>query len=148
MLASDSRVALNAGEVAAKVIDGEAIIMNLSTGMYYSMERQSAVVWEWLERGHTVAEAAEALAARYDVTPEQARADVEQLVQQVLQEGLVQLERDDASARESLNGFAGEREAYTPLQLNRYGDMADLLALDPPMPTLAEAPWEQSGDRQ
>jgi hypothetical protein len=140
MLAPDIRVTLNAGEVAAKVIDGEAIIMNLSTGMYYSMDRQSAVVWEWLEHGYTVVEVAEALAARYDVTLEQARSDVEQLVQEVLQEGLVQLATDRGPAPEGLNGFAGQREAYTPLQLNRYGDMADLLALDPPMPTLAEPP--------
>ena len=56
MVSADSRVVINASEIAAQVIDGEAIIMNLTTGIYCSMDRVGAVIWGWIERGHSVAD--------------------------------------------------------------------------------------------
>ncbi len=41
----------NDTHVAAKVFDGEAIIMNLTTGMYFSADKVGASVWELIEKG-------------------------------------------------------------------------------------------------
>lgn len=140
MVSAESRVVINASEIAAQVIDGEAIIMNLTTGVYCSMDRVGAVVWSWIERGHSVADMVDGLTSLYDVPPPQAQADLERLIDQLVQDGLVQIE----AANGRLGNPAaptGERLPYLAPELNRYGDMADLLALDPPMPVLPASPW-------
>ena len=44
MLMLKHRMQPNKEEVAAKVMDGEAILINLSNGIYYSMDKVGAVV--------------------------------------------------------------------------------------------------------
>jgi hypothetical protein len=146
MVSAESRVVINASEIAAQVIDGEAIIMNLTTGVYCSMDRVGAVIWEWIERGHSVADIVDGLTAVYDVSPAQAQADLERLLDQMVGDGLVQI----AASNGRLGNPAAPAEARLPYQapeLNRYGDMADLLALDPPMPVLPASPWTASEEK-
>ena len=141
MLTPDQQFRVNSAEVAAKVIDNEAIIMNLATGMYYSMERTGAVIWEWIERGHTMRQIVEGLVECYDVSPARAGDDVEQLLRKLVDETLVQPGSVEALALDPIANPNGARLTYASPELNRYGDMADLLALDPPMPKLASTPW-------
>ena len=55
----------------------------------------------------------------------------------LLQEGLVvPAEGGSLSAVEPIPGSGAGRQPFTPPALNKYTDMADLLALDPPMPVL------------
>src|SRR5919197_6724418 len=115
--------------------------MNLSTGIYCSMDRVGAVVWGWIERGHTIAEMADGLAALYEVTPAQARADLERLIGQLVQDDLVHLGPAGDGPLGSPASPVESRLPYVAPELNRYGDMADLLALDPPMPVLPPSPW-------
>ncbi len=54
-MSAEPRHALN-GEVAtAKVIDGEAIVINVVTGRYYSLEGPGALAWALLAAGATLA---------------------------------------------------------------------------------------------
>ncbi len=46
MLTLNDRLRPREEEVASKVIDGEAIIINLANGVYYSMDKVGALVWE------------------------------------------------------------------------------------------------------
>ena len=144
MLGLQSRLRPNEEEVAAKVMDGEAILINLSNGIYYSMDKVGGVVWELIEKRHSLEEIREAISGRYEVSPEQAQADVERLANELLQENLV-LEADDAAPRETLQpGDSQQRESYQSPQLNIYRDMGALLALDPPVPGLEATPWKDS----
>jgi hypothetical protein len=144
MLGLQSRLRPNEEEVAAKVMDGEAILINLSNGIYYSMDKVGGVVWELIEKRYSLEEIREAISGRYEVSPEQAQADVERLANELLQENLV-LEADDAAPRETLQlGDSQQRESYQSPQLNIYRDMGALLALDPPVPGLEATPWKDS----
>jgi len=67
MLGLHSRLRRNEEEVAAKVMDGEAIIINLSNGCYYSMERTGGAIWGMVEAGYSLDEMVEDLLRRYDV---------------------------------------------------------------------------------
>lgn len=140
MLDRESRLRVNEQEIAAKVIDGEAIIMNLTNGMYFSMDGTGARIWECLAAGMSVAEITADIAAHYDVAEEQASRDVSVLLERLVQETLVQ--PDNALVPTDPPpppGEAGLR--YHAPELVKYEDMADLLALDPPMPGLAATPW-------
>ncbi len=62
-----NRICVNEREVAAKVIDGEAIIINLTKGTYYSLEGVGGAAWSMLAAGHSLDEAAQTLAKHYSV---------------------------------------------------------------------------------
>lgn len=131
-------------EVAAKVMDGEAIIINLSSGMYYSMDKVGATIWELIEKRYSLKEMEAAISGWYEVSAEQAQADVERLAGELLQENLV-LEADDAAPHgEAQLGDRQQREPYESPQLNIYRDMGAILALDPPLPGLEATPWKDS----
>lgn len=137
MLSAESRVDPNVAEVAAKVIDGEAIIMNLSSGLYYSMDNVGAAIWELIARRYSVREVTDVIADRYRVDRERAAGDVQRLVQELLDEHLVvptTLDRETVAAPPP----SASPPPYEPPRLQKYTDMADMLALDPPMPNLRD----------
>ena len=125
----------NIEAVAAKVIDGEAIIMNLTNGAYYSMTGTGADVWEMIERGGSAEAIGAGIARRYRLDQHQALVVVERLVSELLVEGLVvRADGEDAVAGTLEPGVSSQ--SYQAPLLNKYTEMADLLALDPPMPAL------------
>lgn len=134
--------------LVSEVIDGEAIIIKLSDGTYYSMDGVGAVIWEWLAAGATPGELVDEVIGRFDVRPEEARAGVETLLAALSREhlisplGLV----DSTVSREPARRV--ERRAYAPPVLNVHHDMADLLALDPPTPGVLDHLLQAPADRR
>jgi Coenzyme PQQ synthesis protein D (PqqD) len=133
-------------EVAAKVIDGEAIIINLANGVYYSMDKVGAFVWDLLQAGHTLENVIAAVAGHYDVSREQAESNVQELVQELVEENLVvSSENGNPAAAEAISEQP-DKLPYELPKLNIYRDMGDLLALDPPVPGLGDTPWKDPDD--
>lgn len=145
MLSLQSRLRPNEAEVAAKVLDGEAIIINLSNGMYYSMDRVGGLIWEMIEGQSTLEQTVAEIIARYDVSAQQAQADVQRVADELVQEKLVIVSDQASPARHTREIQGQPRLPYESPRLNIYRDMGDLLALDPPMPSLEEIPWKESG---
>jgi hypothetical protein len=143
MLTPQNRLRRKDEEVIAKVMDGEAVIINLANGMYYSLDNVGGLVWALIEDGCRMDEIAGVLAARYEVAAAQAELDVLQLAAHLLREDLVEIdagsERPPAGAPESQS----QKLPYEAPQLHAFSDMEDLLALDPPTPGLADIPWKQ-----
>ena len=140
MLTLQSRLSPNKDEVAAKVMVGEAIMINLSNGTYYSMDGVGGAIWELIEREHSLQEMAAVLVARYDVETDGAQADVERLAAQLVEENLVLPYEGEPAQKEPPPELENNLPYESP-SLNIYRDMADLLALDPPMPGFQEPVW-------
>lgn len=140
MFTADQRVRLRDEEVAAKVIDGEVIIINLANGTYYSMDGSGAFVWELLQQQPTVGRIVDLLVARYDVSREDAHTDLQQLMGRLLSELLIDLSGEQQSGEDPAPRL-DPRIPYECPSLNIYRDMGDLLALDPPTPGL-DTPWK------
>ena len=130
----------NAAAVAAKVIDGEAIIMNLTNGAYYSMDGVGAAAWEMIEQGCTLDEIERGITGSYAVDDSRAGADLGRLVKELMGEGLILAEDGRLQVPSVKAAARSDRLAYQPPSLNKHTEMADLLALDPPMPALGELP--------
>ncbi|MEO8084724.1 MAG: PqqD family protein [Ardenticatenales bacterium] len=137
----------NRDEVAAKVIDGELIIIRLSDGTYYSMDNVGARVWELIDRQHDLAAVIETIAAWYDVPIDRVGRDTTPVVEELLAERLIvpcapaPADRPGAEARPS------DLLAYDTPRLNIYRDMGNLLALDPPTPGIDDLPLKGGKDR-
>jgi coenzyme PQQ synthesis protein D (PqqD) len=147
MLTPQSRLHPNEQEVAAKVIDGEAIIINLANGIYYSMDKVGGLIWEMLAATHSLEEVTTAVLARYDVSREQAQTDVERLAAELLQENLLLATHDGVELQTIAEQENQEKLPYEMPVLNIYRDMGDLLALDPPTPGLLDIAWKDPDDK-
>lgn len=147
MLPPQARFRLNDSEVTAEVFDGEAIILNLATGAYYSIDKAGGLIWTSIAAGHSVEETAATLVTRYDVSPERARADVERVTDELIRERLVLVTEGQSPPQPAPERALPDRVPYATPSLNVYRDMGAMLALDPPMPRLDEIPWKESDDR-
>lgn len=132
MLTLTTRLCPKDDEIAAEILDGEAIIINLATGSYYAMNGAGSVAWQGIEQHASVEELAARVAGAFEVTAERARADLLALAQRLLDEGVVRV----SDAAQALEAAAPpkERVPYETPELSAYSDMRNLLALDPPMP--------------
>ena len=149
MSGSEPRYALNGDVATAKVIDGEAIVINVVTGRYYSLEGSGALAWTWLAAGATLDEAAAALARHFAVDPAQARADLAPLADELVADELLVCGADvPAGAPDSALGAGdGIRGPYAPPKVVRFTDMEDLLAFDPPLPPTDAQLWPAHADQ-
>ena len=125
----------NSDQVASKVMDGEAILINLTTGVYYSLDDTGGVIWSLIEGGTTADAIVQLLSSRYGRDAEVMRADVAPFVAGLVEEGLV-LASTEANAGSIVD--VAMPDAWNAPQMEKFTDMADMFALDPPLPGLAE----------
>jgi len=127
----------NEPSIAATVIDGEAIIINVLTGVYYSLDGVGALIWSLIATGFRNQQIIERVAELYDVSQQQVREDLEKLTGQLLTEGIVWITAEPPEPDTSLPIDEPTGSYHSP-ELNIYTDMEDLLALDPPLPAAAD----------
>jgi hypothetical protein len=139
MITAETRLRINDDEVAAEIVDAEAVLINLGTGMYYTLTGTGCEVWAMIERRLTLAQMRDALAARYGVEPATVLSDLHRLATELLDERLVRPTSEAAGADGvGATTRAPGADAYAPPTLCRYTDMAEVLALDPPLPVLKD----------
>ena len=141
-----AKLAPNREAVAAQVMDGEAIIINLTNGIYYSLDDVGGAVWDLIDAEKPLVEIAVAMAGRYAVGASDVWGDLQALGAELVEEGLAVVLEECDGPPAGVNGAAGGGETYGAPSLKRFDDMADLFALDPPMPELpALAPGKAAG---
>jgi hypothetical protein len=80
-------------DVQATNMDGETVLLDLSTGRYYTLNQLGSLIWELCTGAQTISDIHTVLCDRFDVAPERALDDLVTLVNQLTQEGLLQQER-------------------------------------------------------
>src|SRR5688572_18758668 len=80
---------IGSNEIVSKVIDGEAIIINLSNGLYYSTVGTGAVVWSGIEAGKTPQDIVDRIAAQFDQVRAVIDHEVTAFTSQLESEGLI-----------------------------------------------------------
>lgn len=88
---SESTVVVATDCCLSTTIDGEAVILHTDDGTYYGFNDVGTYIWELLQQPHTVQDVCRAVAEEYDVTHERCRADVHELVSELLEYDLVQI---------------------------------------------------------
>ena len=94
-LISTRSIVLASSDNASTEIAGEAVILNLQSGLYYGLNAVGARAWALLQQPRTVADIRDELLSEYDVEPEQCEADLIDLLAALSAEGLVEI-RDNA----------------------------------------------------
>jgi hypothetical protein len=118
--------------VVSEVIDGEAVIMDLLSGNYFSAPGTGGEIWRDIEAGRNYRQILRSLAVRYrgDLQALTAAADrfVSDLLANHLVEEIVVEESADIDPGHCVEPPAA---AFRPPVLERYTDLQDLLLLDP-----------------
>jgi len=127
------RLCPNEPDIASKIIDGEAILINLQTGAYYSLRDAGALVWHVIGGHCTQREIVDIVGAAYRTAPATLDADVAALLARLRDEHLIRAS-DRHGAAEHVEPPPASPAAYQPPVLEKFTDMEELLALDPPTP--------------
>ena len=134
---------VNSPTVVGEVIDGEAVIMDLASGYYFSSLGVGAAIWHCIELGCKKEIIASALSQRFpDAAPEIA-TDIDQFMDQLQQHGLIRevaVARQDAIVDDKILADISE---YAVPNIQSYTDMQDLLLLDP-VHEVDETGWPQA----
>jgi hypothetical protein len=65
------------------------VLLNLASGLYYSLNDVGAFIWSWIEQRAPHGEIARAIVDTYDVAPEQAVGDLDAFLGKLNEWGLV-----------------------------------------------------------
>jgi hypothetical protein len=87
--------------VVSRELDGETVLLNLETGMYFGLDAVGTDMWRAIrDTATTLAEALAAVRGQYDVDEATIRTDFLQLADELLAKGLLQRANQEApSAR-------------------------------------------------
>jgi hypothetical protein len=77
-------------DVIGEVIDGEAVLLNLTTGIYFGLNASGTLTWQSLCDTGSGERAVDELVARWGIPPERARKDVADLIATLEARGLLQ----------------------------------------------------------
>ena len=134
---STSHVAINGPNVIHETIDGEAVIINLMTGRYYSLEGTGSEIWSLIEKEASVPTIVEGMTRRHGIAHPDAQHVVVHFLEQLLEEKLIRVDAEDeavaCSAREeAIASSSGlQTSGFAIPELRVYTDLEDLLLLDP-----------------
>jgi hypothetical protein len=75
--------------VITRELDGETILLNLETGMYFGLDKVGTDVWRAILSGGTLGDALDLVQSEYNVQPAVLRTDFLRLVDELLAKGLL-----------------------------------------------------------
>ncbi|WP_423414882.1 PqqD family protein [Hyphomicrobium sp. B1] len=128
------------GRIVSEVIDGEAILLDLTTGSYFSADHVGAAVWSLVSVGVPVETTAQVIADRFEHDLAKVTGDVEAFVDDLYRRGLIQRCKKPADEASAIANLVVIAKAYEAPQLAVYEDMQDLLFIDP-IHDVGEAGW-------
>ncbi len=133
---SRSRYRLHTPQVVAEAIEGpdavygEAIIVNLDSGTYYSLTGDTILLWNAIAAGASVAELVDAVAERTGEPSARVREAVSGFVESLLEHGLIVERSDGDEPQVQIDLSLGGNGLLEP-EIATYTDMQDLIMLDP-----------------
>jgi hypothetical protein len=87
-LALGARIRVKEG-VLVQQLQGEAVLLNLDSGMYFGLDPVGTRMWELMTEHERLSDVVLAMLAEYDVSAEECGADLLALVARLEAEGLV-----------------------------------------------------------
>jgi hypothetical protein len=132
---SNQRFRVNTPTVTHETIDGEAVIINLDSGNYYSLVDVGSFVWGLIEKGASASDVRNVILQNYLGNDAEVDRGVEELLVQLQQENLI-VPVDgtgtlDLAQLESPSTNGHEKPSFIAPMLHKYSDMQELLLLDP-----------------
>jgi hypothetical protein len=88
---SDDPRIVCAPEVLSRVLDGEAVLLNLDSGSYFGLNAVASRVWELIGEGCTISALRSALIAEFEVSEDVVERDLAELLRSLRDRGLIRI---------------------------------------------------------
>lgn len=88
---SESTTVVVTESTLSTTIGDETIILHESDGVYYGLNDVGSFIWNLLEDPHTIKAICEAVTAEYEVERERCRKDIEEMISELADKGLITL---------------------------------------------------------
>lgn len=76
-------------DVVFEVLEGEAVVLNLETGIYFTLNPVGTRIWQLIEEHGDLAKVRDAMISEYEVGEEALDRDIEALMRELVEKGLV-----------------------------------------------------------
>jgi hypothetical protein len=86
----DSKVQIP-DDVLVSELDGESVLLKLKSECYFGLDEIGTRFWDRLVSSHSIAGAYQAVLSEFDVDPDQLRADMTELLDSLVEQGLIEL---------------------------------------------------------
>ena len=86
----DDRVRLSE-ELVFREVDGEAVILNLASGIYFGLNEVGTRIWNLMQEEGSLRAVFDAMRKQYEVAPAELAADLLRLVEEMREKGLVRV---------------------------------------------------------
>lgn len=93
IISEHSRVVVSREQVYSE-LQGEAVILDIKSGVYYGLNQVGASIWNLIQVPKTVKEIQAALLAEYDVEPDICDREVMALLEDLAAKGLINITND------------------------------------------------------
>lgn len=137
---------INNPTIIHEIIEGEAVIINMEMGHYYSIDQTGAGIWELVDKRASSDEIIESITQCYAGDPKTIQSSVLDFLAELQREKLIV----PASKETDEQTYSGnvitpaDRPPFTQPELHKYTDMQDLLLLDP-IHEVDESGWPNVG---
>lgn len=81
---------------AFRIIDNEAVILDLESGVYYSLNEVGSAIWSLCDGSKSIKDISTLICEEFEVEKETAEKDVLELLNDLVREGLVTISEDSA----------------------------------------------------
>lgn len=78
-------------QVLFRDLDGESVLLHLGSGQYFGLDEVGTLIWQLLVEGRSLDEIEERIVAEYDASAEEVENDVLRIVEELTQNGLVEV---------------------------------------------------------
>jgi len=134
---SNLRFRVNTPTVTHETIDGEAVIINLDSGNYYSLVEVGSFIWDLVGAGASADEVRNLILQKYQGSATDIDRGVQELLAQLqLEHLIVPVDGAEPLDLAQLNpelpsNTVQDKLPFNPPSLHKYSDMQELLLLDP-----------------
>lgn len=78
-------------QALSTTLDGESVVLHTESGTYFGFNEVGSDVWESVQSPSSVSAIADRISEEYDVSRAECRADIESLLSELLEKGLVEV---------------------------------------------------------
>lgn len=94
---SESSTVVAVSDQVSSDLGGEAVILNMKTGIYHGLNEVGAKIWDLIEQPKTVKEIHNLLVEEYEVEPEVCKNDLLSLLKNLQSVGLIEVKNETAA---------------------------------------------------
>jgi hypothetical protein len=131
-------------KTASELFDGELVIADYGSGLYYALSPSATLVWQALGAGLGEGEVVTWLAGHAVLPRDDLAAQVRGVIKRLLDEGLL-LPIDAPAAAGTAARPAPPAVPFAAPQIERFSDLQELMLLDP-VHDVADAGWPHRAD--